>query len=291
MRTKWFSGIAGTVAAGAVVLAVGAGVATAESFHRTLPMKFPQQPSTGQCEASYAIACYDAAQLRHAYGVDVLAANGLNGAGTTIVLVDPYGSPTIRGDLQTFDQDNHLPAPPSLQVISPAGAPPTWDPTLYPDQPGWAGETTLDVEVSHAIAPAANILLVTTPVDETEGVQGFPQIVQAENYVIDHHLGDVISQSFGATEETFQDANGNFDPSLILGLRSAYENAAANGVTVLDASGDAGATDVDLSGDYYPFPVIDWPSSDPLVTSVGGTQLHLDAARRFRCGCPRTAAR
>ncbi len=29
--------------------------------------------------------------------------------------------------------------------------------------------------------------------------------------------------------------------------------------------------------DFYPFRVNSWPSSDPLVTSVGGTQLHLDA--------------
>ena len=67
----------------------------------------------------------------------------------------------------------------------------------------WAEETTLDVEMSHAMAPGAKILLVETPVAETEGVTGFPQIVAAENYVINHHLGDVISQSFGATEETF----------------------------------------------------------------------------------------
>jgi hypothetical protein len=40
-------------------------------------------------------------------------------------------------------------------------------------------------------------------VSETEGVQGFPEIVKAENFVISHHLGDVISQSFGATENTF----------------------------------------------------------------------------------------
>jgi subtilase family serine protease len=243
-----------------------------------LPAKFSQQPTTAQCEQQLAIACYDASQIRHAYGVDALDAHRLNGAGTTIVLVDSYGSPTIQSDLQAFDQENNLPAPPSLDIISPAGAPPAWDPTLYPDQPGWATETTLDVEYSHTIAPGASILLVETPTDETEGVQGFPQIVQAENYVIDHHLGDVISQSFGATEQTFQDANGNFDPSLIYGLRSAYQNAAANGVTVLAASGDAGATDYELNlTDFYPFRVIDWPTSDPLVTSVGGLQLHLDA--------------
>ena len=55
------------------------------------------------------------------------------------------------------------------------------------------------MEAAHTIAPGANILLVETPVSETEGVAGFPQIVRAENYVIDHNLGDVISQSFGAT--------------------------------------------------------------------------------------------
>jgi len=52
-------------------------------------------------------------------------------------------------------------------------------------------------------------------------VQGFPEIVRAENYVIDHNLGDVISQSFGATEPTFPSNQSIFE------LRSAFENAAA----------------------------------------------------------------
>jgi len=97
--------------------------------------------------------------------------------------------------------------------------------------------------------------------------------------VIDHGLASVISQSFGATEPTFQDANGNFDPQLIYNLRYAFEDAAANGVTVLAASGDDGATDYEPNGiDNYPLRVIDWPSSDPLVTSVGGTELQLNRA-------------
>lgn len=121
------------------------------------------------------------------------------------------------------------------------------------------------------MAPGANILLVETPVSETEGVQGFPEIVKAENYVIDHNLGDVISQSFGATEQTFP------NPGAILGLRSAFANAKKHDVTVLAASGDAGATDYELNlSDLFPFRVNSWPSSDPLVTSVGGTMLTLD---------------
>jgi len=47
------------------------------------------------------------------------------------------------------------------------------------------------------MAPGADILVVSTPVSETEGVAGFPEIVQAENYVIDNGLADVISQSSG----------------------------------------------------------------------------------------------
>ena len=37
-------------------------------------------------------------------------------------------------------------------------------------------------------------------------MHGFPEIVKAENYVIKHHLADVISQSFGASEATFPTA-------------------------------------------------------------------------------------
>jgi subtilase family serine protease len=52
-------------------------------------------------------------------------------------------------------------------------------------------------------------------------------------------------------------------------------NAKAQGVTVLAASGDGGATDNTSGNGFYLRPVNSWPSSDPLVTSVGGTQLHL----------------
>jgi subtilase family serine protease len=103
-------------------------------------------------------------------------------------------------------------------------------------------------------------------------------MMDAEKYVIDNHLGDVITQSFGATEQTFQ-TGGKFNPSLIYGLRSAYQDAFKNHVTVLAASGDGGATDDELNGvNYYPFRASDWPSTDPLVTSVGGLQLNLNAA-------------
>jgi subtilase family serine protease len=82
----------------------------------------------------------------------------------------------------------------------------------------------------------------------------------------------VISQSFAATEETFATRQS------LLALRGAYTDAYAHRVTVLAASGDFGATNPELDGvTQYTHPVTNWPSSDPLVTGVGGTQLHLDA--------------
>ncbi|HXY72588.1 MAG TPA: protease, partial [Actinomycetota bacterium] len=93
---------------------------------------------------------------------------------------------------------------------------------------------------------------------------------------IDHGLGDVISQSFGATENTFPGARAMLD------LRGAYLKAARHDVTVLAATSDAGATDYDGHGDdFFTYPVVDWPGSDPLVTGMGGTLLHLsDGGRR-----------
>jgi len=128
------------------------------------------------------------------------------------------------------------------------------------------------VEYAHAIAPGAKILLVETPGGGRSGTVSMSQIVTAEKYVINHHLGGVISQSFSATEQTFGSRQS------LLALRGAYIDAARQGVTVLAASGDSGAADVKYNEvTYYLHRVTSWPDSDPLVTAVGGTQLHLAA--------------
>jgi subtilase family serine protease len=248
--------------------------------------------TTAECEADYGIACYEPSQLQTAYNLKALYATGDEGQGETIAVVDAFGSPSIASDLKTFDSAFGLPNPPSLKVITPEGpittnasnCTSTFSPTgpdLCSDYYGWTDETSLDVEWAHTMAPKANILLVETPDTETEGIYGFPQIVAAENYVINHHLADVITQSFGAGENTFT------SPAQIESLRSAYFNAAAHGVTVLAASGDQGSSDETCTGTACAdpddivccdsTPTIDWPSSDPLVTGVGGTQLSLNA--------------
>jgi subtilase family serine protease len=237
-----------------------------DAIHAAGPSSQP--PTTAYCEQNYHIACYSPGQIRQAYQLPVLLDRGITGAGQTIVIVDSFGSPTIRQDLQTFDTAFGLPAPPSLTVIQPAGRVPAYRPTA--NRMGWAGETNLDVEYAHVMAPGAKILLVETPTSENEGTTGFPQIVRAEEDVIGHHLGQVISQSFSATEQTFPSR------ASLLHLRAAYLDAARSGVTMLAASGDSGAADLRFNqSSYYLQPVTSWPDSDPLVTGVGGTQLQL----------------
>jgi subtilase family serine protease len=272
---RWQARLAAVAVAGAAVTGLTCAPAGAMPISAQTPriaLGRPTPPTTEICRAAFGVACYQPGQIEKAYNLPALWKEGIEGQGQTIVIVDSFGSPTIRRDLKQFDAAFSLPDPPSLKVIAPAGAIPPFNPHDK-EMSGWAFETSLDVEYAHAIAPQANILLVETPVAETEGTKGFPQIVAAENYVVSHHLGEVISQSFGATEETFP------SPESILALRSANINAASEGVSVLAASGDFGSTDFEKNlKTIYRERVTSWPPSDPLVTAIGGTQLHLDEA-------------
>lgn len=228
-----------------------------------------------QCQATWNINCYSPLQYRQAYNLNPLYRAGVTGKGRTIVIVDSFGSPTIQHDLDVYSAQWGIKSS-TVEVVK-WGDVPAFDPT-NPEHAGWAGESTLDVEMAHAVAPDAHIVLVETGVAETEGVTGLPEMMNAEKSMIDRGVGDVITQSFGATENTFPGfEQGDF--SSIQNLRYAFQDAARNGVTVLASSGDGGPTDAMADGTTdYPYPVNSWPSADPLVTSVGGTQLHLNDA-------------
>ncbi|MEU9079771.1 S8 family serine peptidase [Kitasatospora sp. NPDC004745] len=271
---------AGTIAVPAV------GTATAAPSHdltgvHVRPASFghhnaqarPVPLSTTQCVSQIGIHCYSPLQYRTAYNLDPLYQQGVTGKGRTIVIVDSFGSPTIQHDLEVFDKQWGIPDT-NVEVVK-WGNVPVFDPK-NPDHTGWAGETTLDVEYAHAVAPDAHIVLVETGVAETEGTTGLPEMMDAEKALIKEGRGDVISQSFGATENTFPGYDkGDFKS--LTDLRYAFQAAADHNVTVLAASGDNGATDAQANGtDLYPYKVNSWPSSDPLVTSIGGTQLTLD---------------
>ncbi|MFJ4190220.1 S8 family serine peptidase [Kitasatospora sp. NPDC089509] len=243
------------------------------SFGHHLATSHPVPLTTTQCVSQVGIHCYSPLQYQTAYNLAPLYKEGITGKGRTIVIVDSFGSPTIQHDLEVFDKQWGLK---DTQVeVRKWGNVPVFDPKNS-DHTGWAGETTLDVEYAHAIAPDAHIVLVETGVAETEGTTGLPEMMDAEKDLIKKGVGDVISQSFGATENTFPGYDkGDFKS--LTDLRYAFKAAAGRNVTVLGASGDNGATDSQSNGtDLYPFKVNSWPSSDPLVTSIGGTQLTLD---------------
>ena len=84
-------------------------------------------------------------------------------------------------------------------------------------------------------------------------------------------MATVISQSFAAAEESFNSTQS------LLNLRHAYISAASAGVTVLGSSGDGGTANTlrqpVKNPTLIPFPSVEWPASDPLVTGVGGTYL------------------
>ena len=99
----------------------------------------------------------------------------------------------------------------SLNVIYPDGPPLPTDPN---NAFGWAAETTLDVSWAHAIAPAATIDLVVAKSNNDA------DILSATQYVADHNLGDVVSQSFGEAEQCMDSAAAR---AAAQGLRPAGE--------------------------------------------------------------------
>jgi len=247
-------------------------------------------PTEAQCEA-VARTCFTPQAIQSAYNIGPLYAQGLDGRGITIAIVDSYGSDTMAHDLHVFNQAFGLrpmcgeegvtcaAGMPKFSELSINGTPETkpqpGNGTHLEDKSAWALEVALDVETSHAIAPGANILLVHSNNAETLGVQGFPQMMKAEDYVVSHGLAQVISQSFASAEDAFSSFQS------LQNLRFAYINAAANGVTVLGSSGDGGTANgtkqpTGQGGALIPFPTVEWPASDPLVTGIGGTYLCTD---------------
>jgi len=239
-----------------------------------------QPPTSAQCRAATGgavQACYGPPDIHNQYDYNPLYNKGIQGQGQTIVIFDSFGSPTIQQDLATFDSAYGLPAPPSFTIYHPEGnvvlnydklpSPANFHNKNLQTQIGWAYETTLDVEWAHAMAPLANIALVTVPVAETEGVQGLRNLVNAQQWALQNHIGTIWSNSYAATEQSF---NGT---GSLLSLEKWYEQAAASGVSNFFATGDAGVANVDKQGNLFPYPTVNFPSSSPAVVSVGGTQI------------------
>jgi parallel beta-helix repeat protein len=194
---------------------------------------------------------YTPQQLQTAYGLNQVNFAGIkgDGAGQTIALVDAYDNPSFVNStdpnfntsaLHIFDQTFGLPDPPSFTKVNQNGqAAPLAQPSAIN---GWSTEIALDIEWSHAMAPAASIILVEA---NSQGGDLFTAAATAGK------LATVVSMSWGGSEFS-EESN----------LDSPYE---VPGVTYLAGTGDHGAP-----GSY--------PAYSPHVVAVGGTSLsNLDA--------------
>ncbi len=209
-------------------------------------------------------------QMRQIYGVESLYEQGYTGKGQTIVVIDSFGSPTLQQDMDLFNKQYGLP-PIKLQILAPLGTKP-FDQNDN-DMVGWAYETSEDVQIIHAIAPDAAIVVMTSPVAETEGTIGLPEFLQLEQYAVDHKLGSIISQSWGVSEVTLTDSEGQAE---IARWNSFFQQATTQqGITFFSGSGDNGATDYqDLDATVLsPTATTSFPTDSPWVTSVGGTTI------------------
>ncbi|MGC2035738.1 MAG: PKD domain-containing protein, partial [Thermoplasmata archaeon] len=217
-------------------------------------------PSGTSCPlASFLTPC----QVRSEYNESLLLANGTNGSGVQIGVVDTYdGSEpqsTLSTDLAQFGRSFGVPVG-TVRYLYPV--PTTQD--LNATSNDWGTEDALDLEWARAMAPAATI-------DMTFAPNSGAGLYAAVDWLVAHQAVDVLSLSWGEPDVgIFNDAacvsacNASSDGSYAL-LHPILMAAAAEGIGVFAASGDCGAADgtEGLSTNY--------PASDPWVTGVGGT--------------------
>ncbi len=181
---------------------------------------------------------------------------GFDGTGQCIAILE-FGGGFVSADLDTYFGQLGLHTPP-VTTISVDNA------SNQPDHnPGGSdGEVMLDIEVAGSVAPGAKIAVYFAPNSE----QGF---VDALTTAIHDRVNNpsVISISWGGPELRWTQQG-------MQAMDEAFQAAAALGVTICVAAGDAGSTDQhagdpDLDGQDH----VDFPASDPFVLGCGGTRL------------------
>ncbi len=204
-----------------------------------------------------ALCGYVPAQFQGAYGLSPAIAQGIDGKGVTVAIVDAYVSPTLFSDAHEYSVKNQpgevLASGQFGELLSRS-----FNQEEACEASGWFGEQTLDVEAVHATAPGANILYVGAE----NCSLGLNIAVQR---VVDGHLAGIITDSWGT--------NGG-DLLESAGARRAFDNvllmAAGTGVGVQFSAGDNGDEFTTLG-----MTVADYPPSSPYVTAVGGTSLQV----------------
>ncbi|TMD74052.1 MAG: hypothetical protein E6I81_02355 [Chloroflexi bacterium] len=178
------------------------------------------------------------------YNIKPLRDAGLDGTGQTIMLPEIDDLPNMN-DLDKFASKFGLPAFESVLTVKRDA---NWG---TPEKA--QGETALDLEIIHEVAPNANLVVYFSSPDFGHSDRAFDQMVT-------DHLGSIISESLGSCEpETPSGARDNY--------AAIQDRAVALGMSHFVASGDNGAYTCGLDQPA----ASSFPSTLPSVTSVGGT--------------------
>ena len=181
------------------------------------------------------------------YNINPLLTSAVNGTGQTIAIMGQTDISTA--DVAAFRSASGLPA--NVPAMK-----------LYGTDPGTVSsdldEAQLDVEWSGAAAPYATILYVNS--NDVIGVS----LTQA----IDNNLAPIMSVSYGGCEKQWGTSDLNTYNLL-------FQQANAQGITIVGPAGDSGATDCDYNAATASQGLaVDFPASSPYVTAAGGTQFN-----------------
>jgi len=228
-------------------------------YGEAVATEFPPLPGGYPADAPWAPCGYTPPQLRGAYNLT----SADDGSGVTVAIVDAYASPTLFSDAHEYASINDPSNPLTKSQFSEL-VPSKFNHPSDCQSPGsWYGEQTLDVEAVHATAPGAHILYA--------GAKNCNNpLFDTDQEIIDGHLANVITDSWGGTGGDLLDTAGS---------RAAFDNvlqmAAATGVSVMYSTGDDG-DNYDQVGAAIP----DYPASSPWATAVGGTTLQIGASQQ-----------
>src|ERR1700761_3034008 len=228
------------------------------------------------------------------YGIGNLWKQGIDGAGTTIAVVEGWDLPSIAQQVHSFDQDFGLPAP-DISTIYPTGPlPATCPPGMvalgsYGSCDAWGGELALDVITAHLIAPYAKIVISATPADTEEtddavSQVAMPELMKAVEYIAQNHLANTISISDGSGESTY-----NYGQEEITAQNAGELTAAAAGIPLLVATGDCGVVQNLTNASGQCGNVSQGPDTaawddSPWVTAVGGSVPNVSATDGSKLG-------
>jgi kumamolisin len=207
-------------------------------------------PRSGHVVATEVVEALSPVQVGQLYTVPT----GVTGQGQTIGLIE-LGGGYQESDLQSFFTGLGLPTP-TVTAVSVDGA--TNSPSSPPQ--GADIEVALDVEVAGALAPGAAIAVYFAPNTD----QGF---LHAITTALDDstHNPSVLSISWGSAESSWTG-------QAMTAFESAFQSAAALGVTVCCAAGDSGSSDGVGDGQAH----VDFPASAPHALGCGGTRLDVN---------------